>query len=561
MEKLDEIIRKHALRNALDYGQAQADSIVGKVLGEAPDAKKDMAGTMALIQKTVTEVNALSKEEREKQVQAYSFIEKAKGRAAEEMPELPFKLSGKIITRMAPNPNGILHIGHAKPAVLNDEYAKKLGGEFWLRLEDTDPKVKKPLPQAYQWIPEDIAWLGCNIAGVVVQSDRIPIYYSYAEKLLTTGKMYVCDCPAETLQKNREKALACTHRDLPASEQLTRWKRMLSFSPNGYPEGGAVARLKTDMKHENSSVRDWPALRIALGEHPRQGQKYRVWPLYNFSAVIDDHEMGVSFVIRGKEHELNAVKQKFLFDALGWVQAPNLEIGILRVPDLMSHKSEIVQGIVEGKYEGWDDIRLPTIRALRRRGIQAQAIRRYMISSGVNASDSTLDWALLFKFNRELLNDTANRYFFVTEPVPLKINGAPAQPMAVELKKHPVADHGTRTLPVNPDEVFISKADAEENAGKIVRLKDLYNVKLAENSEGVTKFAGTEMMKESPKIQWVSTGALPALIFKPDGSTLSGVCEPALASVPEGTVLQFERVGFVRLDKKTPHGLEFWFAH
>jgi len=532
---VEEAARKHALKNAFDYGEAKAGNVVGKVIGECPDAAKDLKATMRIIARVVKEVNSLSEKQVEGELSEYEFQEK---KQREGLPEINLK---KANTRVAPNPSGMLHIGHARAIILNDEYAGKYGGKFFLRLEDTDPKTKKPLPDAYERIPVDVEWLGCKVADVIIQSDRLQTYYDYAEQLIQAGNAYVCDCPVEEMRKNRAEGRACKCRDAP--DQLKRWKKMFE----GYGEGEAILRIKTGLEHSNASVRDWPAFRIVSGEHPRHPEA-RVWPLYNFACPIDDHEYGVNLVIRGKEHELNAVKQRFVYEHFNWDEPQFLEYGLINVPGLMAHKSEILQGISEGRFTGWDDIRLPTLAALRRRGISPNAIRNYMISLGVNRSDSALDWKKLYSMNKEERDSTTKRLFFVADPVELSVEGAPEK---TALKNHPKEDLGERVVAAG-EKLFVARNDFELLEGKSVRLKDLCNVVLAKKC--VNK--GVKMERGVPIIQWVS-GGVKVRVLKPDGSVVEGLAEPAVKELAVGDFVQFERFGYCRLDSEN----EFWFAH
>ena len=390
------VARKHALKNALDYGVAKAGPVISKVFAEIPDSKKDRAKTAELVNNIVEWVNKLSRSEVELEVSKYTFPEK---KQREGLPDLQWATAGmRVNTRFAPNPSGFLHIGHAKVAILCDEYAKKYSGKFYVRLEDTDPKTKKPILKAYTSIVEDVKWLGCNIAEVIRQSDRMELYYSYAEKLIESGMAYVCTCDKETMHSNRLSGIECECRSIDPEGNMKRWKKMM----NGYKEGEAVLRLKTDMSHSNVSVRDWVMFRIIDEEHPLTKDKYRVWPLYNFAAAVDDHELEINLVIRGKEHEINQMKQEYVFKDFSWEKPHILEVGVLKVKGEMAHKSDIRKAIAEGRLSGWDDPRAPTIMGFRNRGIKPEAIRKYVIGSGIGKNDSYLDMQKLSAIGRSL---------------------------------------------------------------------------------------------------------------------------------------------------------------
>ncbi|MDP2717368.1 MAG: glutamate--tRNA ligase family protein, partial [Candidatus Micrarchaeota archaeon] len=388
----------------------------------------------------------------------------------------------------------------------------------------------------------DARWLECNISRIVIQSERMPIYYEHAEKLIASGHAYVCSCIPDILQKNREKGIACGCRNQTPIQAAREFRDMQLRSK----EGKAVLRIKTDMAHPNASVRDFPLMRIVEGEHPRVGKRYRVWPLYNFAAAIDDHLLGMTLVLRGKEHELNAQKQQYIYDAFGWTPPYIVEYGLLKVESAMAHKSDILRGIAEGKFTGWDDIRLPTLGALRRRGIQPGAIRRYMIQLGIKPRDSKLDWDILYRYNKELLAD-APHLFFVENPAAIKTGVT----QDVELS----AGSQKRTVNVN-GAVLIAKNDFDANTNATVRLKDFCNVDLPAGAKSADQtHAG------KPKIQWVPAPGVPVKILHADGSVHEGVAEATVADLKEGTVVQFERYGFARYDHEENGVKIFYYAH
>ncbi|HLD76358.1 MAG TPA: glutamate--tRNA ligase family protein, partial [Candidatus Norongarragalinales archaeon] len=309
----------------------------------------------------------------------------------------------------------------------------------------------------------------------------------------------------------------------------------------------AVLRIKTDMSHPNASIRDWPAMRIVEEEHPRTGKKYRVWPLYNFAAPIDDHLLGITLVLRGKEHELNAEKQKYIYDDFAWKEPLVMEYGLLHIEGAMSHKSEIMEGIKAGKFTGWDDYRLPTLRGLKKRGIQPQAIRKYMISLGIKPTDSTLDWDILFKLNRLELKD-ADHFYFFPDPVRLEVGMAAG---SLELQKNPSQK---RLIPIGPA-AYISKTDAGLFGNQTVRLKDWTNVDLPSGK------VSDNQNHAVPKIQWVCDPVIEAKIYKPDGSIEQGIAEKAVNELKDGAMVQFERYGFCRYDGEKDGVKIFYFAH
>ncbi|MFQ6053089.1 MAG: glutamate--tRNA ligase, partial [Candidatus Bathyarchaeia archaeon] len=474
----------------------------------------------------------------------------------------------EIRTRFAPNPDGPLHLGSARPIILCDEYARMYRGKFILRFEDTSPEVKAPIREMYDWIWEDLWWLGAAPDEVYHQSDRLPIYYGYAERLLTLGAAYVCTCTPAEFKKLYQAEEPCPCRDLPSEVHLDRWRRMLD---GGYGKGEAVVRIKTDLHHPNPAVRDWPALRIVTAPHPRVGERYRVWPLYNYSCAIDDHEMEVSHIIRGKEHEVNTTRQRYLFKHLGWEYPEIINVGRLGLEAGVLSKSKIRRGVDSGIYTGWDDPRLGTLRALRRRGIQPETIRRLMIEVGAKPINATLSWGNIAAVNRRIIEPEANRFFFVENPTPLRVSGIDGKHVA-RLPLHP--DHperGTRDHAVKPEgglaSFNISQRDAEKMApGSVVRLMGLFNVEVleAEPARVEARYHSGDYREArslgAPFIHWLPEAVgVAAKVVMPDASTAEGAAEPMCLDLEVDEMIQFERFGFVRVDSISP--FVAYFAH
>src|SRR5213596_4118844 len=262
-----------------------------------------------------------------------------------------------IVTRFAPNPDFVLHLGSIRAIILSHDYARMYKGRFLLRFDDTDPRLKKSALEYYDLIREDVRWLECQWDAEYIASDRVPVYYEHAEKVLKSGDAYICTCTPDDFRLNINAGRACPDRSKSPEQNLADWAKMLN---GGFGEGDAVLRVKTELAHPNPAVRDWPALRIIDPEkypHPRVGSKYRVWPLYNFSAAVDDHLIGVTHIIRGKEHLTNAVRQTFLYKHMGWSYPEAIEYGRLKMIGFKLSKSEMVKELEEGLVDGFDDPR------------------------------------------------------------------------------------------------------------------------------------------------------------------------------------------------------------
>ncbi len=552
-EEIEKLIRRWTLANAIGHdGQASTNAVIGKLVAEEPELKSDIQELKKSIEETVGEVNELPLEEQESELEEIGAPEREE-KEEKGLSELPEKDKyEKITTRFAPNPNGPLHLGHVRTALLSYEYAKRNDGNFLLRFEDTNPDDAET--EFYDMIREDLSWLGLEWNEEYIQSNRLEIYYEFAEELLEDGNAYVCKCPPKEFKEFRDQQEACPCRDLTSEENLSRWQKMLDGT---FEEGEAVVRIKTDLKDPNPALRDWPALRIVDSPHPKTGDKYRVWPLYNFSVAIDDHEMGVTHVLRGKEHEVNEQRQRQLFDHLGWDYPTAMQHGRLSISETILSKTRISKGVREGKYEGYDDLRLGTVSAMRRRGIRPEALRQIVIDVGTTKSDSVLSLDTLYTENRRIIDDEANRYFFVPDSKELVISDLPEQMEEVSLRLHP--DHterGERKLPLKTENnsllVFISGDDVERmEEGDTVRLKDFFNFKLTSEDPLKADFKGFDLL-DVPKIQWVSDEPVETEVLKPDGTTDSGYSEPEAARLPVGEVIQFERYGFVKIEETEP---------
>ena len=564
---VEDLLKKYALLNAYQHGgKAQPKAVLGKVLAENPQLKSQVREVASLLSRIVEEVNRLTPEEQLKILRdRWPELLEARRKPAEaeekRLPPLPEAEEGKVVTRFSPNPDCVLHLGSARAAVLSWFYARNYKGKFILRFEDTDPRGKKPKKEFYESIREDLEWLGCKWDEEHIQSLRLPIYYEHAERLLRLEGGYVCTCKPEVFRRLVMEGKPCPCRELPPEIQLERWRMMLDGS---FREGEAVLRVKTDLSHPNPAVRDWPALRIVDTErfpHPLVGSQYRVWPLYNFSCGVDDHLMGITHIIRGKEHLTNEVRQKYLYAYFGWKYPQAVHYGRLAITGAELSKSKIKEGVETGVYRGFDDPRLATLQALRRRGITPEAIRELMLDVGVKAADVTLSWENLYAINRKILDAKAYRYFFVDQPLTLKVSGlgksyVSRQPLHPD---HP--EKGYRELHVEVSlqgeaSLLVSRRDLGLfKPGSIVRLKNLFNVRVERVEDKLVEASfHSESHEEArkagaPIIHFLPEGeTVPCQVLMPDGKLLEGEAEKTCLKLKPGQVVQFERFGFVKVE-------------
>ena len=396
----EEIVRAYVLKNAVEHeGKAVVGSVISGLFNHGLKKEK-IGGVMSLINKVLKEINKLNLEE---QKVLYENHKDLIGHRFEREGLRELEGVGKkgVVMRIAPSASGGLHIGHGITASLSYLYFKKYGGKFYVRIEDTNPE--NSFKEAYKLIKEDSKWLFDNDVEVVIQSERMELYYKYAEKLIRKGVAYVCECDSESFkEKFVLKKKDCSCRKLSVKENLDRWKKMLD--KKGYNEGEAVLRFKSGMKINNPAMRDFPLARINIHKHCLQGLKYRVWPLMNLSVVVDDIEMKMTHIIRGKDHRDNAEKQKMIFEVLGKIYPKSYFLGIIHFNDLELSTTKIRKGIEEGIYSGWDDVKLPTLCSLRKQGYKASAFWKFAEQIGLNEVDKKMSkkefFDLLRGFNR-----------------------------------------------------------------------------------------------------------------------------------------------------------------
>lgn len=571
---------RHALINAYKHGgRARAGAVVGKIIGVYPELKGRIKDLIGFVNKVVDDVNKLSfnEQRREIEVRWPGLLEKIEGRGPrveKALPPLPnVDRYGRVRTRFSPNPDGPLHIGNARAVVLSHEYARIYKGSFILRFEDTSPAVKPPLLEAYDWIRQDLEWLEARPDEEYVQSSRLEIFYSYAMKLLEEGSAYVCNCEPKDFKLRRDSSQSCPCRNREPEEHIDRWERMVE---GVYEEGEAVFRVKTDLDHPNPAVRDWPAFRIvdpAKHPHPLVGDRYRVWPLYNFSCGVDDHELKITHILRGKEHLVNTYRQRYLYKHLGWAYPEVTHFGRLKMERVVLSKSKIKDGLEKKLFKGLDDPRLGTLKALRRRGFKPEAIRRIIIDVGVKPVEATLSWDNVYAVNRQLLEPLAERYMFIQNPLTMKVKGVPSH-VEAKVPRHPsYPEKGTRLIKLSPVNeeclLLISGSDLKLMVeGALVRLMGAFNVKIRKvgrlliNADFLSESYEDVYHEKVPIIQWVpAERKLPTEVIMPNADIIQGFSEEECFKLKPDTIIQFIRFGFVRIDQVDEGKLTAYFTH
>ncbi len=565
VEEIKKVAKKYALQNAVKFeGKASSAAVLGKVLADFPEAKKKIEETKALVAAVIKNINALSLDQQKFQltVEAPELAGEQPKQKKEEMKDLPPHPLKPATFRFAPSPSGPLHIAHAYILLLNFLYAKKYNGRFILRIEDTNPD--NIYPDAYTLIERDAQWLTKNgVTEVIIQSDRMELYYSYALKLLESKQAYVCRCPAEEFRTMSKAKEACSCRNLSATENLERWEAMLSTDE----PGDAVVRFKTDITHKNPAMRDFPILRINDSPHPRQGEKYRIWPLMNFAVAIDDMDLRVTHALRGKDHADNAERQKYIHHALKVPTPVAISVGRINFTgtDIEVSCSKTRAMIEAGQFEGWEDIRLPFIGAMRRRGYQPEAFYRWVKELGVSTTDKTVEMTEFFKtinaFNKEIIDPCADRYFFVQDPVKVTIKNAPSKHITMD--RHPDLRKGGRTFETTTV-FYLAKEDVDTFVDdEVYRLMDCLNFTQKEgeyvfHSEDYKTFKekGAKIIHWLPKKEHV----VQVEVLLPDNTLVQGFGEDEIAQLDVGAIVQFERFGFCLLESIEGNTYRFWYT-
>lgn len=514
------------------------------------------------------------------------------------------RFGGRVQTRFPPEPNGYLHIGHAKAITLDFELAKEFGGVCNLRFDDTNPDTEDTA--FVEGILEDLDWLGYQPNGEpLYASDYFEQLYDWAEHLISQGLAYVDDQDAETISQQRggfgQPGTESPFRSRTVEENLELFRKMRD---GAFDEGSRVLRAKIDMQHENMQLRDPVMYRIRHEPHHRTGDRWHIYPTYDWAH-------GQSDAIEGVTHSLCTLEfdsHRPLYDwYLAQLPLPGdtprqTEFARLELTHTVTSKRRLAALVQDGIVDGWDDPRMPTLRGLRRRGYPAAAIKEFCSFIGVSRANSRHQIELLESFVRQHLNATAQRKMAVLEPLRLVITNWPeGQIDEVEVVNNPEnADDGTRLVPFT-GELFIEQDDFRADPppkyfrltpGREVRLRGAYFVTCTgfdvdEAGNPTTVYAtydpetrggnAPDGRKVKSTMHWVSaqhavsgSAALYERLFaaevpgnetgdpmddlEPNSVTRLENCmfEPSLSELAPGEVVQFERLGYFAHDPRTP---------
>ena len=583
-------IIKVILVNGIQYGGKASEAAVLKIVGrEMVELRPRMKEIREEIIDLLNDWNTKSLEEfrialsgldkgKLKEIEASRSHkeEKPEKSSGIELPPLPGAEDGKVVLRMAPFPSGALHIGNARMVLLNGYYSGRYNGRLVLCYDDTIGSAEKTIdPESYDLIPDALDYLGVKYHEVVYKSDRLPIFYEYTEKLLRMNKMYVCTCNgAEWREEHKITGISCPCRPRGIEENLNLWQKMLDGE---YQVGQAVVRLKTGMEEQKDpALRDQVALRISEALHPRVGDKYRVWPLLEFSWGIDDHLLGMTHIIRGIDLVKEGTIEKIIWDWFGWKNPEIILHGRVKTEGFTISKSKAAKDIREGKYSGWDDPRTWSLQSLRRRGYLPKALWNAILSLGIGPNAVKLSPVNLYHANRELVDNAVSRVFAIEQPVPITIEEVPRDlPEVITMANHPTNPNlGTHELHIGKAtaggklSLVIESADAERlKSFRYARLMHLFNIEVTKvTSTGVTAtYYGDDHTfiyeNKYPFIHWLpKTNFLTVPLTLENGSVSKISVEPIVQSFAKGTLMQLVRKEFVAKDN-AGNEVSLIFAH
>lgn len=550
-------ILKAALQNALDHGKTQDKIVLGKILGTEHSLRTQVKEIMPMIIDVVSSVNQMSADQIRRQIQdKFPDLLAEKPKRQEErdgLPPLEGAEQGKVITRFPPEPNGYPHVGHAKAAIIDEEYAKMYGGKLILRFDDTNPEAERL--EYYAAIKVGLDWLEVKYDRVKNTSDDIELLYKKCQEMLDGNHAYVCTCKQETISANRREMKSCKCSMGEHEQNMDRWEKMFSK----FKQGDAIVRFRGNMSSENTVMRDPVLFRIIETRHPLLADKYRVWPSYDFAVAIEDSIDGVTHAFRTKEYELRNELYYTILDILKMRKPKVMEFSRLGFEGMPVSKRILRPLIEEGKVSGYDDPRLPTLEALKRRGVRPEAIRKFVLSLGFTKADTLAPFETLESFNRKIVDPESIRLHMVKNPASIKVRDLPSD--IITMPNHPTKDMGRRTIEIGED-FYIESEDVEKlKMGDAIRFMGLGNVRITNQSPPEGQYVGDELGHDITKVHWVPQKnaqkikiLIPSQLFfgeKFNENSLEEInvfTEPYYNELKEGKEIQFVRFGYCRKD-------------
>ena len=569
-EEIHRLVNAIALKNASEHsGSTNVNIVLSRLLSLKPELKNELKTLIEEIRTVVDSVNKLDLEQQKKYLQNIYSIDNdfdSKSRHdqidSHTLPELQMTAT-EVVTRFPPEPNGYPHIGHAKAVIIDEEYAKMYNGKLILRFDDTNPMNEKL--EYYEAIKNDLEWLGVKPDIIKNTSDDILVLHDYGKKLTRNGDAYVCTCDSNEIRRLRMQQVECACR-LNIDNLDSNLERLDKIFDGTYHQNEAIIRFLGNMQDKNTVMRDPTLFRIIEVPHPILGDKVQLWPTYDFAAPVEDSLDGVSHALRTKEYELRNTLYLDILDRLELRKPIVVEFSRLEFDNMPVSKRKIKQLLDDGLITGWDDPRLLTLSAMRRRGFDPNAIRNFVLSLGLTLAETKPPFKALESMNRKIIDPIATRLFFVKDPIMLTVDDG--KNMNVTLKNHPTNDLGTREVEVSTvfyicrDDAILLAEDEE------VRLMELYNIKIKEidleNNRAITaSYLNNDIVRDMKKIQWVSHKnmtryniLIPKELylndkFNPNSlESIEGCAESSVLQLKSHTPIQFIRFGFCITEEK-----------
>ncbi|MFT4308975.1 MAG: glutamate--tRNA ligase [Candidatus Woesearchaeota archaeon] len=545
-----------ALYSALkSKGSVPTNRLLGIMLKEHPELKDDIAGLKDIIVEVCNQINNMSAEEVSKEAEEKGIVYEEKPRERKGLIEL--NINNGFRTRLPPEPSKHLHVGHAIGFMLSALYAEKYNGKIVLRIEDTNPQLAR---QEYvDSILDDINnYLGIGIDNTNYASDHMEYYYDNARQLISNGNAYACNCSREDMAMMRNNATECKCRNNTIEKNTIAFDEMIAGK---HEPGTIVLRLKGDMQSKNMVMRDPVLFRIIKEPHYRHATKYNVWPVYDYENSLMDSYEEITHILRSNEFgDMRIELQNHIRELLNMRQPESIQYGRFSVEGATTKGREIRESISKGLYSGWDDPRLYTLKALRRKGITPMAIREIALEAGLSPTPTIIDKKMIATFNRRIIDYSSDRFSFVYDPIRIIVNGLVKNS---ELPLHPKDDdRGMRILRVN-EKLFIRKED--HNNGYI-RLADLANITIKDNEVLIDSYSIDDYRNNNGKniINWLpddNKQLMRCMVLMDDATIIEGLVEKNIMSKNVGDMVQLERFGFCRIESLHDDEARLIFAH
>jgi bifunctional glutamyl/prolyl-tRNA synthetase len=492
--------------------------------------------------------------------------------------ELPGAEMGKVVVRFPPEASGYLHIGHAKAALLNQYYQEAFQGKLIMRFDDTNPA--KENVHFEKVILEDVAMLEIKPDMFTHTSQYFDLMLEYCEKLLKEGKAYVDDTDPETMKAQREQKIESSNRNNTYEQNAKLWEEMKKGTAQGQKY---CVRAKIDMQSPNGCLRDPTIYRCKNEPHPRTGDKYKVYPTYDFACPIVDAIEGVTHTLRTMEYHDRDPQFYWFIDALGLRKPHIWEYSRLSMTNTVLSKRKLTWFVNEGLVDGWDDARMPTVRGVLRRGMTVQGLKEFIIAQGSSRSVVFMEWDKIWAFNKKVIDPIAPRFTALDFDSPVTVNVKGVKEECLTVPKHPKNnDVGTKSVWIGP-KILIDRVDADslkegENA-TFINWGNLLVKKINRENNVITSIDAEPNLenkdyKKTLKLTWLAVTEkakfaptwcvyFDHIISKPllgkdeDFKQFIGhetrkeiqmIGDPELRNLKKGDIIQLQRRGFFKVD-------------